>query len=281
VLALVVMVLGGLFLARRGEAPSTTPSSAGIASTSTVPARAAATPVLLTVAPTAIGNAPTAATAPTPTTAATVLAAPTASKPTTASQPTAELTHDSSTPTTASQLTGEPTAEPTADPRAGAVLALVNGTPQVLGAGAPLPTTPPVDWWNDVRPVQAGQADDIHRAFNRFWEIRVQANYDLNPELLTQVMAGAALQRERTAIDDLRAQNRAVQMSISHDISVLHVSPDEAAIEDDYTSDLTYVDAETKEPVRPTPIDKWEFAYRLRKLDGVWKVVDSVRLTSE
>src|SRR5262249_28167403 len=150
---------------------------------------------------------------------------------------------------------------------------------QVFSGSATLPTTQPLEWWNDVQSVPPPRADEVERAFNRFWELRIQASYDLNPDPLPQVMGGAALQRERTAIDSLRAQNLAAQMTINHTIQVLHAGPDEAVVEDDYVSNLTYVDAETKEPVRPTPADRWQYAYRLRKMDGVWKVVDSVRLT--
>ena len=158
------------------------------------------------------------------------------------------------------------TAEPTA-----AVAVLVTGTSQVVA-------TLPAEWWNDVRPVEPALASVLERAFNRFWAVRIQASYDLNPEPLPEVMAGVALEREINALNGMRARNQAARMTIEHSVQLLHAGPDEAAIEDDYTLNMVYVDAQTKDPVQPTPVGSWQYAYRMRNMDGTWKVVDSVRL---
>ena len=261
VFALVVMILGGLFLARRVETPTTTPSIAAPAATTT--------------SSSAQISAPTSQATAAPTVAAQVT--PTAPLPTAAPRP-----------TTVPAPTQPPPAQPTqtgpiatGQPETSASIALVNGTPQIFGAGTAVPTTRTLDWWNDFRPVPQGQAQEIEQAFNRFWNVRIQAQYDLNTEALPQVMAGAVLQREMDAIEKMRADNRAAESKVGHAIQLLHAGSDEAAVQDDYTLETTYVDAVTRAPLESTPAQTWPFAYRMRKSDGVWRVVDAVRLVNQ
>ena len=115
-------------------------------------------------------------------------------------------------------------------------------------------------------------------AYNQFWQVRAQALYELDASSLSRVMAGNLLEAERRAIDDLRAQNLAQHVDVDHNARVLHVTDDEAAIEDKYLSRTVMVDASSKEPLEPPPSVPWTLAYRLRKMDGAWKVVDSVRV---
>jgi hypothetical protein len=143
-----------------------------------------------------------------------------------------------------------------------------------------LPTPTPTGWWDDERPVgDQALSNEVLQAYHQFWQVRAQALYELDPSKLVSVTAGTLLEGERRAIEDLRAQNQAQQVDVDHNARVLHASAEESAVEDVYLSRTVRVNAESKERLEATPSTSWRVAYRLRKLDGVWKVVDSVRVT--
>jgi hypothetical protein len=141
------------------------------------------------------------------------------------------------------------------------------------------PTPTPSGWWNDERRFDdQALSNEVLLAYNQFWQVRAQALYELDASSLSRVMAGNLLEAERRTIDDLRAQNLAQHVDVDHNARVLHVTEDEAAIEDKYLSRTVMVDASSKEPLESPPSVPWTLAYRLRKIDGAWKVVDSVRV---
>jgi hypothetical protein len=143
-----------------------------------------------------------------------------------------------------------------------------------------LPTPTPTSWWDDERPVgDQALSNEVLQAYHQFWQVRAEALYELDASKLVGVTAGTLLEGERRAIENLRAQNQAQQVDVDHNARVLHATHDDAAVEDVYLSRTVRVDAESKAPLEPVPSASWRLAYRLRKLDGVWKVVDSVRVS--
>jgi len=135
-----------------------------------------------------------------------------------------------------------------------------------------------VAWWEAERPAEATLSEQVLQAYNQFWQIRSQALLELDPSQLVHVTAGPVLDGERRAIETLRAQNRAQQVEVEHNARILFASADEAAVEDHYVSHTVLVDAASKAPIEPPPSTSWRLAYRLQKIDGVWKVVESVRV---
>jgi hypothetical protein len=254
VLVLALVVLGGLVLVRRGDREP-----------------AAAPPV---------APVPTALVLPTPTSAPTAVpvvqqtATRVATSVSTAS-PATSTPVASATPAIAS------TPVPTAQTSAAAQVVVANGTVQVLPAGAVVPSPTPGEWWDYQRPVEPPLYAEVEQAYYQFWDVRRQAWLDMDADALARVMGGVVLQRDLTAMDRLRAQNRAQQIDIRHHVTILHAVPDEAAVEDDYVWYVTNLDFESKEPVEPMTSALWQLVYRLRKTDGVWKVVDSVRLIDD
>jgi hypothetical protein len=248
VLVMVLVVLAALVVVRRGERPVTAPSAPIV-------------PTALTaVEPTAISTtAPAFATA----------VAPPLAKPAATAAPITPAAPPTAVPAAASatdQATGS------------AKLVRVEGTPRIMGPGTAAPTPPSVAWWNDERSVPRELVSEIEQAYNRFWDVRGQAFLDANPEPLADVMDGKVLQNDLAAMRALQAQGRAQRIEVRHNARILHAGPDEAAIEDDYVSTVVDVDAITKKPVESTTPGAWQIAYRMRKVDGTWKVVDAVRL---
>jgi hypothetical protein len=157
--------------------------------------------------------------------------------------------------------------------------AVPTAVPTAVGVGH-VPQSDPyvVAWWEAERPVEAGLSDQVLQAYNQFWQVRTQALFELDPSQIEQVTAGQVLDGERRAIEALRAQNRAQQVDIEHNARILYASADEAAVEDHYVSHTVLLDAASKAPIEPPPSTAWRLAYRLQKIDGVWKVVESVRV---
>lgn len=154
---------------------------------------------------------------------------------------------------------------------------IINGTQVAILPGTPTPTIP---WWQVRQDATEAQAKAIIDGYLHFWDVRAQALYALQPELARQVMAGPPLENELSAINDFRSKNQAQRVEVDHSITVLWATADEGAVVDTLGDRSTMVDlTATPEPVPPQPTSPYRMAYRLKRApNGVWQVVDSVRM---
>jgi hypothetical protein len=149
----------------------------------------------------------------------------------------------------------------------------------------PVPQTPtvPLPWATPggptPTPLPAALSNEISEAYLHFWKIRSDAAYDLNPELLPQVLAGEQLVRERQEIDRLRSQGQAAVTLVDHRFQPVLVDQGRVLIFDEYRSRSYVVDASTRLPPGPTPEAHRQVrvAFEMQKMDGIWKVTDSER----
>lgn len=261
--ALVIVVLvGGVVLARRLQASGDVVSVDSTTATRVVTAPVAAPPATAIATATPLATARPAATP-------TVAAAPPTAVPATA------------TPPPAAAATAQPVDTPTAKGDSTVSIVLDNGTPRVIGAGTPLPPPPtPTQWWSQSNTVSPELATELTNAFQRFWQVRAQAMLDLNTAPLTTVMDGPLLQREQAGLDQMRAQNQAEQIDVQHHMQITHATDTEATIVDNYTSHTVPVDLASNELGTPSPVGTWHLAYHFQKLGGTWKVVEAVQLQS-
>jgi hypothetical protein len=221
----------------------------------------------LAAAPTAVAPTPR-ATLPVPTVAA-AAPAPTAT----------QVPAEAATTRPPATQTPLPQEAPTSEALVSAMATSQARLAQQPLTGSFIPTPQPNSWWELQQPVEASTRAELLQAYNQFWQVRAQALYELDSTQLGQVTAGPALEGEQRAIEQLKEKNQAQQVSVEHNPRILYASTDDAAIEDQYLSRSVLVDAESKQPLEPTPASTWRLAYRLRKIDGIWKVVDSVRVT--
>jgi len=119
-------------------------------------------------------------------------------------------------------------------------------------------------------------ASEVSKAFDEYWQVRSQALLELDSSHLRDAMAGDHLESMTRRIDELRSENRAIKTDVDHEIHIVQVSPDAARVVDDYISNTIYVDPITKQPLSEPASDELRVLYQLQKLDGTWKVVDSV-----
>ncbi len=119
---------------------------------------------------------------------------------------------------------------------------------------------------------------EIEAAYLRYWEVRSRAYLNLDPSLLPEVLAGAKLAREEKQIRDLQAQGRAAKLDVDHRIAFVSVAEDRAVVYDEYLNKSVFIDASTgKELATSLPPTTEKVSVEMRKLNGVWKVVDGAQ----
>ena len=177
-------------------------------------------------------------------------------------------------PTVAPTPTPAPAATPVAlataaAPTATAQPAIAAVSPNTAVTSIPTPS---------VRPTfDALSVAEVGKAYDDYWQVRSQALLELDKSHLDEVMARDRLDSVARLIDELRSENRAIKTAVDHDYRVVQLVGDDAQVFDDYISDSVYVDPVTQQPLSEPTSDELRVIYRLSRLDGKWKVVDSVQ----
>jgi hypothetical protein len=176
--------------------------------------------------------------------------------------------------------TMKPTSMPTPD--ASIPTPVANGsTPQALDVQVvPVASPTPYGWWDMTNQFDASLDADVRDAYNRYWQARVDAAYNLDPSLLPQVEANPWLAMEQAALNDMRTAGTARKVEANHSLRVRYATESEALILDDYSLQVETLDATTKEPVSDAASAIYRTVTRMQKLDGAWKAVDEVQVTS-
>lgn len=124
-----------------------------------------------------------------------------------------------------------------------------------------------------------GPEQVVLTAYQRYWNAYGQALLDLNVTVVEGVAAEARLQQIREEIDTLRMRGLAARTSMTHHPVVIEVAETTAIIFDQMINNSFYVDAQTKQPSQASGSgEQIQDTYYLRRIDGVWKVVNSTRV---
>lgn len=193
------------------------------------------------------------------------------------------ITPSPSAPSAAATAT-PPLGSPTPPPAATASAAGTAITPTLTASeatavalGIPLTLQTPV-----VEPGTTGSIQELEKeiraAYLHYWDVRAEAYLNLDTSHLSEVMAGAELERETQQLQDRIAKNKPSRLDVEHHISFVLIGDDRAIINDQYLNKSVFVDPATKHDI-PTaePPSIVKVSFQLRKLDGVWKVVDGNR----
>ena len=168
-------------------------------------------------------------------------------------------------PTTAAVLAPTPSAPPTAAP-----------TPLVLVLGtATSPPQPPSP--SAIPTVDPALAAELDAAYQHYWEVLADALFDLDTTHLPEVMADQQLATVKKLIDDLRVEGHAIRTEVDHQYAVIRASSNDALIIDKYTDTSIYVQPGTHDPIGTPVNDVIEDQFRLRQIEGTWRVVSIVR----
>jgi hypothetical protein len=197
-----------------------------------------------------------------------------------------------SQPRTAAQATPAP--QPTAAPAVAVAAAQVAPTPvpTTRPAATAAPTTPATSqptsdaavFSPTITPVDPALDEEVRAAYLHYLAVRDQALNTNDPAGLDTVADGAVLAGIKQVIADQQAEGKAQVVNVEHHYGIYRIDgdPDDVVAVVDYTKNLSYlVDATTHAPppgeTIPTSEDQASqvnLVYRLRKIDGVWKVIE-------
>src|SRR5205085_6327251 len=119
-------------------------------------------------------------------------------------------------------------------------------------------------------------ADEVGKAYVTFWRVRSQAALELDSSHLPEVMAGDYLQNFESHLDGLRMQSRAIKTQVTLNYNVVKASSEVAIVHDRIEDESFYIDPGTQKPLTDPANDQVMIEFSMAKLDGVWKVTDSV-----
>jgi hypothetical protein len=152
---------------------------------------------------------------------------------------------------------------------------------EALDAPIPVADQSIPNWWNRTT-VDWRVEPAIWQAYEEFWDLRADALYDLNADKLPTRMAGPALEREVAGIQMLKGLGAAQVIDVDHHAQMLEATADEGVVWDPYLNRTYRIDAASKKRTEPEfEPNTIDIAYRLQLVDGVWKVVDAVKLVDE
>ena len=119
------------------------------------------------------------------------------------------------------------------------------------------------------------QEREVEEAYARYWAVFTDAYSLIDDSRLPEVMAGDELERARIQIRKLREQGRAGTLIMELHPRFSEVAPDRVVIYDEQVNRSVYVEPVTKQSIPTSQAPEVEkVSYELRKVDGVWKVVD-------
>jgi len=200
---------------------------------------------------------------PTPIAIAAVPASPTTSTP---------------VPTVASTPAAMPLALPTELRATATAPSVTTPAPAVLLATEPAAPTGPPSTVPTTRPAVSPElATEISNAYQRYWQVRADALFDLNTSRLSEVMAGEHLVAVEDRINELRAEGRSYLADIDHNYAVFEASANEAKVADSYLDNSLLVDIQTGVHLTTSTGEKFNEVYILNKSEGTWRVTIAIR----
>ncbi len=121
-----------------------------------------------------------------------------------------------------------------------------------------------------------GAEDELLAAYDRSWEVYADALRRLDPSRLPSVFAGNALRAAREEVATQKAKNQPVRVSVVHRPRVLRVTATDGLVEDNYRNHSVVLNPATGAPAEPDPNEVVHQRQSLKRLDGVWKVVEII-----
>ena len=141
---------------------------------------------------------------------------------------------------------------------------------------APTTTNTAAPAASTVVPTSAGAEAELLAAYNRSWEVYADALRRLDGSRLPTVFAGSALRAARDEVATQKAKNQPVRISVVHRSRVLRVTATEGLVEDNYRNHSVVLNPTTGEPAEPDPNEVVQQRQSLKRIGGVWKVVEVI-----
>jgi hypothetical protein len=136
------------------------------------------------------------------------------------------------------------------------------------GSAAPSTTAAP--------PTTLSAKAELLAAYDRSWEVYADALRRLDPSRLPSAFAGSALRAAQQEVAAQKANNQPVRISVVHRTRILRVTAAEGLVEDNYRNHSVVLDPKTGAPTEPDPNEVVYQRQSLKRINGVWKVVEII-----
>lgn len=156
-------------------------------------------------------------------------------------------------------------------------------TPQTVASSGqaavrPAATTSPTNAPSGSPSPELSDHRAVEQAYLRYWDVYREALLQLDTSRLSEVSARDELREIEEEIEEFRQRGRAVRATVTHHYLVFDVTELEAKVYDEIMDRSFTVDPVTKEPTRgPDSGSVVKDTFFFEKIDGVWKVIKSVR----
>jgi hypothetical protein len=117
---------------------------------------------------------------------------------------------------------------------------------------------------------------ELLAAYHRSWEVYADALRRLDPSQLPTAFAGNALRAAQDEVTTQEAKNQPVQISVDHHTRVLRVTATDGLVEDNYRNHSVVLDPTSGIAAEPDPNEVVYQRQSLKRIGGVWKVVEII-----
>jgi hypothetical protein len=128
-----------------------------------------------------------------------------------------------------------------------------------------------------VPTVEPVLAEQVGTAYQAYWRVRSQALLELDPSHLSEVMDGEYLANFQSRLNDLQTQNRAIRTQVNLNYTVVQANSLQAIVQDRVEDESFYIVPGTLDPITQPAKDLTFIEFKFQSIEGIWKVVDSVR----
>jgi hypothetical protein len=129
------------------------------------------------------------------------------------------------------------------------------------------PTTPPTT---------SSPRAELLAAYLRSWDVYADALRRLDPSRLSTAFAGDALRLARQEVADHKAQGHPSAVRVDHHPKVLLVNATDGVVQDNYQNHSVLLDPKTDAPIEKDPNETVFQRQSLKRVGGVWKVVEVI-----
>jgi hypothetical protein len=152
---------------------------------------------------------------------------------------------------------------------------LVTGCGGAASAARPIPNRQPAAAAPTTTSTTTPESPEaaVRRTYLQSWDDYAHATRTLDTEGLERTYADQGLKIVDDEIDQRVHERRRARVSVSHDLTIVIISPDHAAVADNVADSSVDVDADTGADLEGSHTDHYYFQTTLQRLDGRWKVV--------
>jgi hypothetical protein len=154
-----------------------------------------------------------------------------------------------------------------------AVAGCSDGTPPssattTIAAAAPTTTAAP--------PTTLSAKAELLAAYTRSWAVYADALRRLDPTRLPSAFAGNALRLAQQEVAEHKAKRQPSLVRVTHRARVLLVTATDGVVQDNYTNHSVLLDPASGNPTEPDPNEVIYQRQSLKRIGGVWKVVEVI-----